>query len=88
MTTTLIILSIVLCTFIISSHAETSFSIDYDNNRFMLDGAPFRYISGELHYFRIVPEYWLDRLTKVRAAGLNVIQVYIPWNFHERQPGM
>ena len=27
-----------------------------------LDGKPFQIISGAIHYFRIVPEYWQDRL--------------------------
>ncbi|EJW71956.1 hypothetical protein WUBG_17137, partial [Wuchereria bancrofti] len=41
------------------------------------------YISGSIHYFRIPPYYWADRLRRIRAAGLNAIQLYIPWNFHE-----
>ena len=24
---------------------------------------------------------------KIRAAGLNAIQTYVPWNFHESTPG-
>lgn len=51
-----------------------------------MDGQPFRYISGEIHYFRIHPWLWHDRLYKVRAAGLNAVQVYVPWNFHEEEP--
>ncbi|PIK62438.1 putative beta-galactosidase [Apostichopus japonicus] len=31
--------------------------------------------------------YWEDRLQKMYMAGLNAIQVYIPWNFHELSPG-
>ena len=48
-----------------------------------MDGKPFRYVSGSLHYFRIPREYWEDRLRKVRAAGLNAIQVYVEWSSHE-----
>ena len=32
--------------------AEKSFSIDYDGNTFLMDGQPFRYVSGSIHYFR------------------------------------
>ncbi len=32
--------------------------------------------------------YWLDRLTKAFAGGLDAIQTYVPWNFHEGQPGV
>ncbi|KAJ1352677.1 hypothetical protein KIN20_009078 [Parelaphostrongylus tenuis] len=64
-------------------NASPSFSIDYQNNQFLLDGEPFRYISGSIHYFRIHQSQWKDRLHRVRALGFNAIQYYIPWNFHE-----
>ncbi|VDM32242.1 unnamed protein product [Hydatigera taeniaeformis] len=53
----------------------------------MKDGEPFRYISGSLHYFRIPRIYWEDRLVKAKNAGLDAIQIYVPWNFHEPNPG-
>ena len=28
---------------------------------FYLDGSPVQIISGSIHYFRVVPEYWRDR---------------------------
>ncbi|KAI1730090.1 glycosyl hydrolases family 35 domain-containing protein [Ditylenchus destructor] len=70
------------------SGAERSFRVDYNKNVFLKDGQPYRYISGEMHYFRIHPTLWEDRLQRVRHAGLNAVQVYIPWNFHENIPGM
>ena len=60
-----------------------SFTIDYDNNCFLKDGEPFRYISGSFHYFRVPRFYWRDRLMKMKAGGLNTVQTYIAWNFHE-----
>ncbi|XP_064419961.1 beta-galactosidase-1-like protein isoform X1 [Latimeria chalumnae] len=65
-----------------------SFAIDYENNCFVKDGLPFRYISGSIHYFRVPPQYWLDRLKKMYMAGLNAIQIYVPWNYHEPQRGL
>ena len=56
--------------------AGRSFHIDYNNNTFVKDGVPFRYISGSIHYFRIPREAWRDRLQKMRKAGLNTIQTY------------
>ena len=35
---------------------------------FMYDGKPVRILSGAIHYFRVVPEYWEDRLRKLRLA--------------------
>uniref|UniRef100_A0A8C1ZTW4 Beta-galactosidase n=1 Tax=Cyprinus carpio TaxID=7962 RepID=A0A8C1ZTW4_CYPCA len=69
-------------------YAKTpSFSIDYRQNCFLKDGEPFRYISGSIHYSRIPRVYWKDRLLKMYMAGLNAIQTYVPWNFHEPVPG-
>jgi beta-galactosidase len=56
-------------------------------NKFLLDGKPFRILSGAMHYFRVVPEYWRDRLMKMKAFGLNTIETYIAWNLHEPHPG-
>lgn len=64
-----------------------TFAIDYQHNRFLKDGQPFRYISGSIHYSRVPRFYWKDRLLKMKMAGLNAIQTYVPWNFHELQPG-
>ncbi|XP_048342941.1 beta-galactosidase-1-like protein isoform X1 [Sphaerodactylus townsendi] len=68
--------------------AVRSFSIDYTNNCFCKDGVPFRYISGSIHYFRIPAAYWKDRLLKMYMSGLNAVQVYVPWNYHETLPGI
>ena len=54
----------------------------------LLTTAPFRYISGSLHYSRVPSHYWKDRLEKLYAAGLNAVQTYVPWNFHEPTPGV
>jgi len=70
----------------IAAHVERSFKIDYDNNQFLRDGNPFQYISAGIHYFRVPYQYWNDRLAKIRAAGLNAVQFYVPWNYHEPEP--
>ena len=56
-------------------------------DQFHLDGEPFRILSGAMHYFRVVPEYWRDRLEKMRAFGLNTVETYVAWNLHEPRPG-
>ncbi|XP_021558552.1 beta-galactosidase-1-like protein isoform X2 [Neomonachus schauinslandi] len=65
-----------------------SFVVDRENDRFLLDGAPFRYVSGSLHYFRVPRVLWADRLFKMRMSGLNTVQFYVPWNYHEPEPGV
>ena len=32
---------------------------------FFLNGERFQIISGAIHYFRVVPAYWRDRLLKL-----------------------
>lgn len=56
-------------------------------NQFVYNNEPIRILSGAVHYFRIVPDYWKDRLMKLKACGLNTVETYIPWNFHEPSPG-
>jgi len=62
-----------------------SFTIADD--RFVRDGVPVSIISGSVHYHRIPQQYWRDRLTRVKALGLNAVQLYVPWNFHQPTPG-
>ncbi|KAM6282469.1 beta-galactosidase [Porphyrio hochstetteri] len=67
---------------------QRSFGIDYDSDCFVKDGRPFRYISGSIHYSRVPRYYWRDRLLKMKMAGLDAIQTYVPWNYHEPQLGV
>lgn len=62
-----------------------TFTIGGDN--FLRDGKPHRIFSGALHYFRVSPQYWEDRLQKYLACGLNTVETYVPWNAHEPRPG-
>uniref|UniRef100_A0AAA9SUR3 Galactosidase beta 1 like n=2 Tax=Bos TaxID=9903 RepID=A0AAA9SUR3_BOVIN len=77
-----------LLTLLLPQADARSFVVDRDHNRFLLDGAPFRYVSGSLHYFRVPRVLWADRLLKMRMSGLNVVQFYVPWNYHEPEPGV
>lgn len=55
---------------------------------FTLNKRKITIYSGALHYFRVPPAYWRDRLRKMRAVGLNAVETYVPWNLHEPQPGL
>jgi beta-galactosidase GanA len=81
-----ILFFLVLFLFFYRSNAGT-FSVDYPNRQFLKDGKPFRYISGSIHYMRIHPDLWNDRLQRIRALGLNAVQIYVPWNMHEPTQG-
>lgn len=56
-------------------------------DNFYLNDKPFQIISGAIHYFRVVPAYWKDRLEKLKAMGCNTVETYIPWNMHEPKKG-
>ncbi|XP_077548500.1 beta-galactosidase-like [Haemaphysalis longicornis] len=70
-----------------AAKGNRSISIDHSQKQFLKDGQPFRFVAGELHYFRVPPEYWKDRLYKMRMAGLNVVSFYVEWSGHEPEPG-
>lgn len=54
---------------------------------FLLNEKPFRILSGAIHYFRVHPDLWADRIRKARLMGLNTIETYVPWNEHSPVPG-
>jgi beta-galactosidase len=54
---------------------------------FLLDEEPLRILSGSLHYFRVHPDDWADRIEKARLMGLNTIETYVPWNAHSPRRG-
>lgn len=43
---------------------------------FIVEGKMKQILSGAIHYFRVVPDYWEDRLLKLKAAGLNTVETY------------
>lgn len=57
-------------------------TFSWSERDFLLDGEPFQVISGALHYFRVHPDLWADRIHKARLMGLNTIETYVPWNEH------
>ncbi|XP_062536479.1 beta-galactosidase-like [Armigeres subalbatus] len=67
---------------------QRTFTVDYDNNTFLLDGAPFQYVAGSFHYFRAMPEAWGSILKSMRAAGLNAITTYVEWSMHNPKEGV
>lgn len=62
----------------------TTFSIDHE---FMLDGKPFKILSGAIHYFRVHPSDWYHSLYNLKALGFNTVETYVPWNLHEYREG-
>lgn len=60
--------------------------MDYENNQFLKDGQPFRFVSGSFHYFRALPQTWREKLRTLRASGLNTVTTYVEWSLHNPKP--
>ena len=62
-------------------------NLKVEGNQLVINNEPVQLISGAIHYFRVVPEYWEDRLLKLKACGFNCVETYVPWNLHEPKEG-
>ncbi|MGF7473660.1 beta-galactosidase, partial [Salmonella enterica subsp. enterica serovar Minnesota] len=47
--------------------------LTYPDGRLLRDGRPHRILAGSLHYFRVHPDQWADRLERLAAMGLNTV---------------
>jgi hypothetical protein len=59
--------------------------IRYDGHCFTIDGQDTFIRSAGFHYFRTPRELWRDRFQKIKDAGFNTVDTYVPWNWHERE---
>ncbi len=64
------------------SHPER---IRYDGHCLQIEGRDFFLSAAAFHYYRTPRELWRDRFQKIKDAGFNSVETYIPWNWHERQ---
>ena len=64
----------------------TSALLTFDDGTLLRDGVPHQVLSGSLHYFRVHPAQWRDRLERLAALGLNTVDTYVAWNFHQGRP--
>lgn len=62
--------------------------VSYDKNHIYVNGKAEKIISGAMHYFRIMPEYWQDRLLKLKESGCNCVETYMCWSLHEKKEGI
>ena len=48
--------------------------VTFNGRNFLVKGKKMKILSGAIHYFRVVPDYWYDRLKKLKAMGLNTVE--------------
>src|SRR5689334_16352491 len=72
---------LLLC--VIPSFVKAAPRITYDRQCLTIDGRDTFVYSGAFHYFRCPKELWRDRFATMKRAGLNTVETYVAWNWHE-----
>ena len=62
-------------------------ALSWHDGEILRDGVAHRILAGSIHYFRVHPDLWEDRLRRLAAMGANTVDTYVAWNFHERVEG-
>ncbi len=60
--------------------------ITYDKQCFTINGKDLIIYSGAFHYFRCPKPLWPERFAAIKAAGMNTVETYVAWNWHEQEP--
>lgn len=67
--------------------AGSPYNVSFDRRSFRINNDPILLLSGSIHMQRATPALWPKLLARARANGLNHIQVYVFWNYHEHARG-
>ncbi|MDT3401171.1 beta-galactosidase [Mucilaginibacter terrae] len=57
--------------------------IRFNGSCLFINGQETFVYSAAFHYFRTPKELWRDRFAKIKAAGFNTVETYVPWNLSE-----
>jgi hypothetical protein len=52
-----------------------------------VEGKPFFVHSAAFFYYRMPRDLWDSTLDEYRSLGINTVDIYIPWNWHETTEG-
>ena len=66
----------------------TPYKVSYDHRAITINGVRTMLISGAIHYPRSTPGMWPYIMKMAKNNGLNTVQTYIFWNFHEVRQGV
>ena len=67
--------------------ASPARTVGYDAHSFLIDGESQILLAASIHYFRVPHQLWADRIAKAKRGGMNTIETYVAWNYHEPSPG-
>ena len=60
-----------------SPPAESTLS--FADGRLLRSGEPYRLMAGSMHYFRVHPGQWADRMSRLADLGVNAVDTYVAW---------
>ncbi len=58
-----------------------------DESTFTVDGKPFFLYGAAFFYERLPREGWRPSMLALRELGINTLDLYVPWNWHELADG-
>jgi hypothetical protein len=76
--------------------AAAGASVVVRGGQLVVDGAPMFLYGGEIHYFRVrdpgmdavkTKALWQDSIDKMKAAHMNLVTTYLPWDYHATGSG-
>ncbi|MFC7614996.1 beta-galactosidase [Actinokineospora soli] len=62
-------------------------TVEFSPGVLRVDGAPRVLLCASVFPFRIPGDRWAERLRQVADLGYTAVDVYLPWNHHETEPG-
>ena len=64
------------------------YNVSYDKRALMINGEHALFLSGSVHPPRGTPDDWQTWIALAKKNNLNMLQVYIFWNYHEEEEGV
>ncbi len=61
--------------------------VRFDRKAFSIRNAPTLLFGGRVDYASLPKAAWADRLDLLKAAGMNAVDVTVPWSHHQPKPG-
>ena len=62
--------------------------VKFDEGTYVLDGERTLIVGGTLQFFRVPRDVWRERLRRMVESGLNTVDTYVAWNWHEPEEGV
>ncbi|KAI3949813.1 hypothetical protein MKW92_040003 [Papaver armeniacum] len=80
---TFVVLVLALLGICLSSSVANASNISYDSRAIIINGERRIIFSGAIHYPRSTPEMWPDLIRKAKEGGIDAIETYVFWDYHE-----